>query len=78
MSIIFYLRFELTTIKTMMNCEIIYNFISQIKIKKLNFQKNVNVLLKLKILNDIYLKCYKEYFLRIKIMNANEHEIRIK
>ncbi len=62
----------------MMNCEIIYNFISQMKIKKLNLQKNVNVSSNLKTLNDISLKCYEEHFLRIEIIDANKHEIRIK
>jgi hypothetical protein len=61
-----------------MNCEAIYNFISQMKIKKLNLQKNVNVSSKLKTLNDIFLKCYEEHFLRIKMIDANKHEVRIK
>ncbi len=64
--------------KTMMNCEAIYNFISQMKIKELNLQKNVNVSSDLKTLNDIFLKCYEEHFLRIEMIDANEHEIRIK
>jgi cobalamin biosynthesis Co2+ chelatase CbiK len=78
MSIILYLRFELTTMKTMMNCETIYNFISQMKIKKLNLQKNVNVSSNLKTLNDIFLKCYEEHFLQIEMIDVNEHEIRTK
>jgi hypothetical protein len=78
MSIILYLRFELTTMKTMMNCEIIFNFISQMKIKELNLQKNVNVSLNLKMLNDTSWKCYEKFFLRIKIIDANEHEVCIK
>jgi hypothetical protein len=78
MSIILHLRFELTTMKTMMNCETIYNFISQMKIKKLNLQKNVNVSSNLKTLNDTFVKCYEEHFLRIEMIDANEHEIRIK
>jgi myo-inositol-1-phosphate synthase len=64
--------------KTMMNCEAIYNFISQMKIKELNLQKNVNVSSDLKTLNDIFLKCYEEHFLRIEMIDANEHEIRTK
>jgi cobalamin biosynthesis Co2+ chelatase CbiK len=78
MSITLYLRFELTTMRTMMNCKTIYNFISQMKIKKLNLQKNVNVSSNLKTLNDIFLKCYEEHFLQIDMIDANEHEIRIK
>jgi hypothetical protein len=78
MSIILHLRFELTTVKAMMNCETIYNFISQMKIKELNFQKNVNVSSDLKTLNDTFLKCYEEHFLQIEMIDANEHEIRIK
>jgi myo-inositol-1-phosphate synthase len=62
----------------MMNCKTIYNFISQMKIKELNLQKNVNVSSKLKTLNNIFLKCYEEHFLRIEMIDANEHEIRTK
>jgi hypothetical protein len=64
--------------KAMMNCEAIYNFISQMKTKELNLQKNVNVSSDLKTLNDTFLKCYEEHFLRIEMIDANEHEIRIK
>jgi hypothetical protein len=78
MLIILYLRFELTIMKTMMNCEISFNFISQMKIKELNLQKNINVSSNLKMLNDISLKYYEEHFLRIEIIDANEHEIRTK
>jgi hypothetical protein len=48
------------------------------KIKELNLQKNVNVSSNLKTLNDIFLKCYEKHFLRIEMIDANEHEIRIK
>jgi hypothetical protein len=78
MSITLYLRFELTTIKAMMNCETIFNFISQMKIKELNLQKNVSVSSNLKRLNDISLKCYEEHSLRIEMIEANEDEIRTK
>ncbi len=61
-----------------MNCETIYNFISQMKIKELNLQKNVNVSSNLKTLNDTSLKYYEEHFLRIEVIDANEHEIRTK
>jgi myo-inositol-1-phosphate synthase len=61
-----------------MNCEAIYNFLSQIKIKELNLQKNVSVSSELKTLNDTFLKCYEEHFLRIEMIDANEHEVRTK
>jgi hypothetical protein len=48
------------------------------KIKELNLQKNVNVSSNLKTLNDTFLKCYEEHFLRIKMIDANKHEVRIK
>jgi hypothetical protein len=32
----------------------------------------------LKTLNDTSLKCYEEHFLRIEMIDANEHEIRKK
>ncbi len=63
MSITFYLRFELTTVKAIMNCEAIYNFISQMKIKELNLQKNVSVSSDLKTLNDIFFKMLRRTFL---------------
>ncbi len=78
MLITLYLRFELTTMKAMMNCETIYNFISQMKIKELNLQKNVSVSSDLKTLNDIFLKCYEEHFLRIEVIDVNKHEVRTK
>ncbi len=64
--------------RAMMNCETIYNFISQMKIKELNLQRNVSVPSDLKTLNDTSLKCYEEHFLRIEMIDANEHEIRTK
>ncbi len=48
------------------------------KIKELNLQKNVNVSSNLKMLNDIFLKCYEEHFSRINMIDTNEHEVRIK
>jgi hypothetical protein len=48
------------------------------KIKELNLQRNVSVSSNLKILNDIFLTCYEKHFLRIEMIDANEHEIRIK
>jgi hypothetical protein len=48
------------------------------KIKELNFQKNVSVSSDLKTLNDTFLKCYEEHFLRIEMIDANEHEVRTK
>jgi hypothetical protein len=78
MSIILYLWFELTTMKAMMNCETIYNFISQMKIKEMNLQRNISVSSNLKTLNDIFLNCYEEHFLQIEVIDANKHEIRTK
>jgi hypothetical protein len=48
------------------------------KINYEDFQKNVNMSSNLKMLNDIFLKCYEEHVLRIEMIDANEHEIRIK
>jgi hypothetical protein len=48
------------------------------KIKELNLQKNVSVSSDLKTLNDTFLKYYEEYFLRIEMIDANEHEVRTK
>ncbi len=78
MSIILYLRFELITMKTMINYKTIFNFISQMKIKEWNLQKIVNVSSKLKTLNDTLLKCYDEHILRIEMIDVTNHEICTK
>ncbi len=78
MLITLYLRFELTTIRAMINCKTIFNYISQIKIKEENLQKIVNVLSKLKTLNDTFLKCYDEHILRIEVIDVTSYEIRTK
>jgi hypothetical protein len=44
----------------------------------MNFQRNVSVSSNLKMLNDIFLKCYEKHSLRIEMIDANEHEIGIK
>jgi hypothetical protein len=48
------------------------------KIKKLNLREIVNVLSKLKTLNDILLKCYERHFLRIEVIDAFKQKVRAK
>jgi hypothetical protein len=77
-TIILYLNIEQKTIQIMINCDAIFNFISQMKIKKWSLQKFVNVSLELKTLNDIFFKCYETHVLRIKMINSLKREIRNK
>ncbi len=78
MSVTLYLRSGLITVRAMMNCGATYNFISQMKAKELNLQRNVSVPPGLKTLDGTPLKCYEGHSLRIGVIDANGHEIRTK
>ncbi len=73
-----YLNNEQKTIRAMIDCDATFNFIFQMKIKKWNLQKIVDVSSELKTLNDIFFKCYEAHVLRIKMINSSKREIRIK
>jgi uncharacterized protein YdiU (UPF0061 family) len=62
----------------MIDCDATFNFISQMKIKKWNLQRFVNVSFELMTLNDIFLKCYETHVLRIEVIDSSKREIRIK
>jgi hypothetical protein len=62
----------------MINCDATFNFIFQMKIKKWDLQKFVNVSLELKTLNDILFKCYETHVLRIEVIDSSKRKIRIK
>jgi predicted SAM-dependent methyltransferase len=62
----------------MIDCDATFNFIFQMKIKKWDLQKIVDVLSKLKTLNDTFLKCYEAHVLKTKIIDSSKREIRIK
>jgi hypothetical protein len=75
---ILYLSIEQKTIRAMIDCDATFNFISQMKIKKWDLQKIVDVSSVLKTLNDIFLKCYETHVLRIEVIDSSKREIRIK
>jgi hypothetical protein len=60
----------------MIDCEITHNFISQIKIKKLNLKKISAVSLELKQLDDISLQVYETHSLDIEVKNHKNREKR--
>jgi hypothetical protein len=62
----------------MIDCDATFNFIFQMKIKKWNLQKIVDVSSKLKTLNDFFFKCYEAHILRTKIIDSSKQKIRIK
>jgi hypothetical protein len=66
----------LINISAMIDCEITHNFISQIKIKKLNLKKIDAVSLELKQLDDISLQAYETQFLDIEVKNHENREKR--
>jgi hypothetical protein len=67
----------LTNISAMIDCEITHNFISQIKIKKLNLKKIDAISLELKQLDNISLQIYKTHFLNIEVKNHESREKRV-
>jgi hypothetical protein len=77
-TIILYLNIEQKTIRVMIDCDVTFNFIFQMKIKKWNLQKIVDVSSKLKTLNNILFKCYEAHVLKTKIIDSSKREIRIK
>jgi hypothetical protein len=77
-TIILYLNIEQKTIRIMINCDATFNFIFQMKIKKWDLQKFVNVSFELKTLNDILFKCYETHVLKIEVIDSSKREIRIK
>jgi hypothetical protein len=77
-TIILYLSIEQKTIRIMINCDVTFNFIFQMKIKKWDLQKFVNVSFELKTLNDTFFKCYETHVLRIEVIDSSKRKIRIK
>ncbi len=77
-TMILYLNIEQKMIRIMIDCDATFNFIFQMKIKKWNLQKIVDVSSKLKTLNDILFKCYEAHVLKTKMIDSSKREIRIK
>jgi hypothetical protein len=75
---ILYLSIKQKTIRIMIDCDVTFNFIFQMKIKKWDLQKIVDVSSELKTLNDILFKCYEAHVLRTKMIDSSKREIRIK
>jgi hypothetical protein len=75
---ILYLNIEQKTIRAMIDCDATFNFIFQMKIKKWDLQKIVDVSSELKTLNDTFLKCYEAHVLRTKVIDSSKRKIRIK
>jgi hypothetical protein len=75
---ILYLNIEQKMIQIIIDCDATFNFIFQMKIKKWNLRKIVDVSSKLKTLNDTFFKCYEAHVLRIKMIDSSKREIRIK
>ncbi len=62
----------------MIDFDVTFNFIFQMKIKKWDLQKIVDVSSKLKTLNDIFFKCYEAHVLKTKMIDSSKRKIRIK
>jgi hypothetical protein len=57
-------------IRAMIDCDIIHNFINQLKIRKHNFLKMYKKIVSLTILNDTSLKTYNSYNMRVNVVNS--------
>jgi Ni2+-binding GTPase involved in maturation of urease and hydrogenase len=57
----------------MIDCEVIENFISQLKIKKLSFEDNLSIKKDLKTLNETSLRIYHAHSMRFDVLNTENH-----
>ena len=57
----------------MMNCDVIKNFISQLKMKKLNIKEFYASASKFKTFDDITLRTYSNHILLIKIVDQTNY-----
>ena len=60
-------------LRIMMNCDVIKNFIFQLKMKKLNIREFYASVSKFKIFDDITLRTYSSHILLIKIVDQTNH-----
>ena len=60
-------------LQIIINCDVIKNFISQLKMKKLNIKEFYASMSKFKILDDIILCTYSNHILLIKIVDQTNH-----
>ncbi len=57
----------------MIDCKITKNFISQFKIKKLNFENNLSIKKDLKTLNETSLQTYHVHNVRFDVLDTKDH-----
>ena len=60
-------------LRIMMNCDVIKNFIFQLKMKKLNIKEFYASVSKFKIFDDITLRTYSNHILLIKIVDQTNY-----
>ena len=65
---------ELITFKIMIDLRTIFNFISQIKIKKMKFDEFDNISSDLKTLDETSLRVYQEHTLQVNVSNNSDRE----
>jgi hypothetical protein len=61
------------SLRVMINCEVIKNFISQFKIKKLSFENNLSIKKNLKTLTETSLRIYHAHSVRFNVLNTENH-----
>ena len=66
------IKIETTTFDAIINNETIRNFMSQLKIQKLNFSFFVEMNVKLCTMNDTSLHMYEKHNLRVNVTNAQK------
>ncbi len=60
-------------LRVMIDCEVTKNFISQFKIKKLNFEDNLSIKKDLKTLNETLLRIYHAHNVRFDVLDTEDH-----
>ncbi len=61
------------SLRVMIDCEVIENFINQFKIKKLNFEDNLSIKKDLKTLNETSFRIYHAYNVRFDVLDTKNH-----
>ncbi len=61
------------SLRVMIDCEVIENFINQFKIKKLSFKNNLSIKKDLKTLNETSLRIYHAHNMRFDVLNTKNH-----
>jgi hypothetical protein len=61
------------SLRVIIDCEVIENFISQLKIKKLSFEDNLSIKKDLKTLNETSLRIYHAHNVRFDVLDTKNH-----